>query len=128
MKALCACAALAALLSSPVFAACTEPAAPASIPDGNTATLQDMLATQKVVAAYNSATNDYLDCLKKEHDAAIQAAGPDISAKDRNKIDKDEATRHNAAVDKLNKVAGDFNEQVRLFRAKNSGPAKSKQG
>jgi hypothetical protein len=122
MKLICATAALATLIASPVFAACTEPSGPASVPDGNTATLKDMLATQQAIAAYNTATNSYIDCLKKEHDAAIAAAGTDISAKQKDQLDKDEATKQNRAVDQLNSVAGKFNEQVRVFKAKNAAP------
>jgi len=122
MKLICATAALAALTASPVYAACEAPVAPSHIPDGNTATMKDMVASQQQVVTFNNATNSYLDCLKKEHDSAVQAAGPDISSKDRDKLDKDEATKHNAAVDELNKVAGEFNEQVRAFKAKNAPP------
>lgn len=125
MKLICATAALAALIGSPVFAACVEPTAPGSLPDGNTATMQEMVATQQAIVALNNATNSYIDCLKKEHDAAIAAAGDGISTRQKDQLDKDETTKQNHAVDTLNQLAGRFNEQVRIFKAKNAAPAKA---
>jgi len=118
MKITCAITALAVLAVSPAFADCVAPAAPAAIPDGNTATMNDMLAANKAVVDFNSATNTYLACVDKQHDDAIKAAGSDISTEQRDKLDKAQTTAHNAAVDKLNRVAGQFNEQVRAFKAK----------
>ncbi len=120
MKVFCAVAALAAIAASPVYADCTAPQAPQNIPDGNTASLQQMLAGQKVVKAYNDATNAYLDCLSKEHQAALEAAGPKVSDDQKAKLDKAETDKHNAAVDQLTDITGRFNEQVRIFKAKNT--------
>ena len=120
MKLIYAAAALTTLAVSPVFADCTAPAPPQNIPDGNSATLQQMLAGKKAVSDYNNATNAYLDCLKSEHQAALAADGPKVSDDEKAKLDKTETDKHNAAVDQLQNVADRFNEQVRLFKAKSA--------
>jgi hypothetical protein len=104
----------------PAFADCTAPDAPQNLPDGGSATLQQMLAGKKSVDDFNSATNAYLDCLKKEHQAALDAAGPAISADDKAKLEKTETDKHNAAVDRLTTVANRFNEQVRAYKQKSA--------
>jgi hypothetical protein len=113
-------AAVAALAVSPVYAACTAPTPPQSIPDGTTATLQQMLAGKKAVSDFNTATNAYLDCLKNEHEAALAADGPKVSDDEKAKLDKTETDKHNAAVDQLHNVADRFNEQVRAYKTKNA--------
>lgn len=120
MKATFAVAVLAAIVLSPAYADCTAPPAPQNIPDGNTATMQQMLAGQKAVQAYNAATNAYLDCLKDEHQAALAAAGEKATDDQKAKLDQIETTKHNAAVDQLKGVADNFNEQIRIFKAKNT--------
>lgn len=122
MKLICvsALAAVAAFATSLAFADCTAPSAPDSIPDGNSATLQQMLAGKKAVTAFDNATNAYLDCLKSAHQAALAAAGDKVSDDEKAKLDKAETDQHNAAVDKDKSVADRFNEQIRVFKAKNA--------
>ena len=64
---------------------CTYPRAPSSIPDGNTASKDEMIAAKNDVARYNNEMNAYLDCIKLE----IQAATP----KDPSKLSKDEKAK-----------------------------------
>ena len=122
MKLICvsALAAVAAFATSLAFADCTAPSPPQSIPDGNTATLQQMLAGKKAVTDFNNATNAYLDCLKNAHQAALAAAGPKASDDEKAKLDKAETDPHNKAVDQLQSVADRFNEQIRIYKAKNT--------
>jgi predicted dinucleotide-binding enzyme len=120
MKLICAVAALAAVAALPVYADCTAPQAPQNLPDGNTATLQQMVAGQKAVQAYNAATNAYLDCLSNDHKAALVAAGPKATDDEKAKLDQAETTKHNAAVDQLKSIVDGFNEQIRIFKAKGS--------
>lgn len=51
MKALFAITALAAL-AGPVYADCTYPPPPAKLPDGNSATMEEMLEGKKAVTQY----------------------------------------------------------------------------
>lgn len=122
-------AAVAILGVSPVYAACTMPAPVTNIPDGNTATPNDILDAQKSVVALNDQTHTYLDCIHKEHDAAIAAAGPGISTVQADKIDKDETQKNNAAVDQLNSTIQKFNASVAAYKAKNAPkPKENKEG
>jgi len=75
MKAFIGAAALIALIAGPVHADCPYPAPPDKIPDGNTATLSEMVAVKKQVSDYNAAVSVYLDCIEKEHDDAVAKGG-----------------------------------------------------
>src|SRR6185437_13833139 len=94
MKRIIAAAVLAGLATSPVVADCNKPIAP-NIPDGKKATQEQMIASQKEVAAFRAATNSYLDCLKKAEDEAMSAS---------------------------NAVTARFNDQAGIFSAKNAPP------
>ncbi|HEY8508364.1 MAG TPA: hypothetical protein VIL32_08410 [Steroidobacteraceae bacterium] len=105
-KTLYAALALGCLAAGPVFAECVLPPAPTKIPDGNTATEAEMVAAMQTLKRYDGDVNTYLKCLEFE-------------AK-QNRITKDDQSRkHNQAVDLLQSIANKFNEQVRIFKAKN---------
>src|SRR6516165_12826459 len=110
MKALLAM--VLAATAAPVFADCPYPQAPSKIPDGATATLEEMVAGQKAVGAYQKAINDYTACIDKELDDAIAKGGDKLKPDDKRKMQQVEAQKHNAAVDQLQAVADRFNEQV----------------
>lgn len=103
-------AAAIATLSGPAFAACPYPEEVA-VPDGSIATSEEMLDGQKSVKSYIAAMEDYLKCL----DAEEIAMGDAVTEEERALHVK----RHNAAVDAMEKLANDFNEQIRAFRAAN---------
>jgi hypothetical protein len=81
------------LASSMVSADCTRPTAP-DLPDGDTSDLQAMVDGQKAVKAYVSGT---------EADPEEGAARVEM---------------HNAAVDEMEAVASEFNEEIREYKAK----------
>ena len=118
MKALFAITALAAL-AGPVYADCSYPPPPAKLPDGNTATMQEMLDAKKAVTQYNKDINAYVACIKLEHETAVTNAGDKISPEQKAQMEKMEVQKNNAAVDQLQSVADRFNEQVRIYKAKN---------
>ncbi len=97
--------ALAYAASAPARADCVLPPAPSKIPDGNSASEQEMLTAMQTLKEYNSDVDTYTKCL-------------DFEAK-QNRLSKGEQERlHNAAVDTLQKIAAKFNEQVRTFKSK----------
>jgi len=100
---------------------CTYPAAPVAPPDGATATLDQMKAANKDYARYNSEMNGYLDCLKAQQDAAtpkdVSKLTPDQKKQYDDKI-KFIVQKSNAAVDELQAAVGRFNEQLKIFKAK----------
>jgi hypothetical protein len=104
-------------------ATCTYPRAPDAIPDGNTASKEEMIAAKNEVGRYNTEMNAYLDCIKLEIDAA--------TPKDPSKLSKDEKAKaaeqekiltqkNNAAVDELQTIVGRFNDQLKAYKAKHA--------
>jgi hypothetical protein len=76
MKILTAVAALPFLLAmgATAEAACTYPQAPQSIPNGATATKEEMLAAQGGIKEYAKAVQEtYLACLDEEKNTAVAA-------------------------------------------------------
>lgn len=124
MKALLAFAATAALSAGAAFADCPYPAAPDKLPDGATASLQDMLAGQKAVGEYNKSVNDYVACIDKELEDALAKAGDKIKPEQKADMQRVETQKHNAAIDQLQTVADRFNEQVKVFKAKSADAKK----
>ena len=118
MKAFLAMAFLGALTAAPVYADCPYPAAPSKIPDGASATLEEMIAGQKAVNEYQKAINDYTGCIDKELDDNIAKAGDKLKPEQKADMQKVEAQKHNAAVDQLQSIADRFNEQVKVFKAR----------
>ncbi len=101
--------ALAALLlySVPAAAGCLLPAPPSRIPDGSSATEQEMVAAMRTLKQYNDDVSEYTKCLEFELK--------------RNRISFDDQARNrDNAVNTLATVAAHFNEQVRRFKARHS--------
>ena len=118
MKALLAIAFTTALSAGTAYADCPYPAAPANLPDGRTATMEEMVAGQKVVKEYDAAIKGYVDCIDKELDASIAKGGDSLKPQQKSDMQKVEAQKHNAAIDQLQSVADRFNEQVKIYKAK----------
>jgi hypothetical protein len=124
MKARLALCAL-ATLAGPVYADCVYPPPPSKIPDGNSATMQEMIEAKKAVTQYNQDINAYVACIKLEHETAVSNAGDKITPEQKAEMDKIEVQKNNAAVDQLQSVAERFNEQVRIYKQKNDPNASS---
>ena len=116
MKALLAIAL--ATATTAAYADCPYPPAPTKIPDGATATLEEMVAGQKAVNAYQKAINDYTACIDKELDDAIAKGGDKLKPEQKQDMQRVEAQKHNAAVDQLQAIADRFNEQVKVYKAR----------
>ncbi|HET7922549.1 MAG TPA: hypothetical protein VFM15_07330 [Gammaproteobacteria bacterium] len=99
-------------------AECIYPKAPASIPDGSTATEQEMITGMKAIKEYNTEVTAYLSCLDMELQARIDALGADAPADQVAQVKAIQAKRHNAAVDELESHAARFNEQVKTYKAR----------
>ena len=118
MKMLLATAAVAMLAAGAAYADCSYPAAPDKLPDGATATLDEMLAGQKAVNAYNKAVNDYVACIDKQLDDDIAKQGDKLKPQQKSEMQKVEAQKHNAAIDQLQSIADRFNEQIKVYKAR----------
>ena len=104
-KWMLAAAAAACCFSLAAQADCVLPPAPSKIPDGNTASEQEMITAMQTLKEYNADVDTYLKCLEFETKQNRLSAG-------------DQEKMHNTAVDTLQKVAAKFNEQVRTFKSK----------
>jgi hypothetical protein len=120
MKALLAIAFTAALGTGVAYAECPYPTAPANLPDGRTATMEEMIAGQKAVKEYDAAIKSYVTCIDKELDDSIAKAGDQLKPQQKADMQKVEAQKHNAAIDQLQSVADRFNEQVKVFKARSA--------
>jgi hypothetical protein len=120
MKALSSIALIAALAAGNAYAACTYPAPPAKLPDGATATRDEMLAGKKLVTEFDNAIGEYNTCLQKEADEAVAKLTGDDKEKEAKKVEiqKMADQKHNAAVEADEQVATRFNEQLRAYNAK----------
>jgi hypothetical protein len=108
----------AAMLAPAAYADCSYPPAPSQLPDGNTATLKEMLAGMQTVKSYNEQMDAYLSCIKLERDSAVAQAGAKLTKQQQQEIEAIEIQKHNAAVDQLHAVADRFNAQVKIFKAR----------
>ena len=106
----------AGLAALPAQAACGYPRAPDRLPDGATATLEQMVEGQKAVKQFDADITVYTDCLQQEFAAAT--AGPALDPERLKELDAMRGKKHNAAVDDAEAVAARFNEQVRAFKAR----------
>ena len=84
----------ACLVSAPAFA-CVDPDLGTPVPDGATASREEMLSAQKAMRAYDAAVKEFSACL-----AASGAS----------------EMKGNVAVAKLTKVADQFNAELRAFK------------
>jgi len=109
---------LAASIASPAWAACTYPAAPAKLPDGNTASRDEMVAGKKLVETYNADMNTYLGCIKQEYDESVAKQAATLTEEQKQQMAARYTAKNDAAVDELQGVAARFNEQLRVFKAK----------
>jgi len=102
-------------------ATCTYPRSPDAPPDGSTATKDQMIAAKHDFDRFNGEMNSYLDCLKLEMDAATPKDPKKLTPDEKKKADEQQkilVQKNNAAVDELQAVVGRFNEQLKIFKAK----------
>lgn len=110
---------LAGLLATAAASAeCSYPKAPSGLPDGATATQDQMVEGMKTIKEYNTQVTGYLNCLETEMNTRIEAAGPDAPADQVEQIKAIHNKRHNAAVEELESNAARFNEQVKVYKAR----------
>ena len=81
------------------------------IPDGGSATKDDMLAAQKSVKGYQASLQSYRDCLDQEN---AGLAEDDPAAQELKNLNNQ---RYDASVDAEEAVVARFNEQVRTYLA-----------
>jgi len=104
------------LLSCAAAHACDVPVAPPT-PDGESATLEEMVAAQGEVKAFQAANAEYLECVDNQMTA--EKAAVDEGGKDAEERYALAAADYNAAVSREEQVAADFNAAIRAYKAAN---------
>ncbi|MET0988768.1 MAG: hypothetical protein ABW034_25550 [Steroidobacteraceae bacterium] len=95
-------------------AECAFPKAPASMPDGKTATADVMQAAAAEFKAYNDSVTAYGACLEDE---TKSKAGGMADGQIR-QLKTIQVKKYNSAVDELQSKVAQFNEQIRAFKAR----------
>jgi hypothetical protein len=91
---------------------CVFPKAPASVPDGKTATEAEMVSAMAAFKAYNEEVQAFGACLDGETKAKAAGTAQLMQLKTM------QTKKLNAAVEELQSKAKLFNEQVRAFKAR----------
>ncbi len=111
-----ACAILACLAAASAHAACIYPRAPEHIPDGKTATEEEMIVAHKAVTQFNEDVAAYNACLDMEMLSYEQSGQFDQARL--LELRAMQAKKNNAAVDEVQTIADQFNEQLRIYKAR----------
>lgn len=99
-------------------AACIYPRAPEALPDGRTATYDEMVAGQAAVKGFDADVTAYNVCLQMEMETLL-ANNPEFDEARRGEIAAMYIKKNNAAVDEVQALADRFNEQLRAFKERN---------
>jgi hypothetical protein len=110
-----------ALASAASFADdCTAPAAP-TLPQGASATLEEMLAGQKAVKDYQAAVATYRACLDPKIAAAETAASGDSPGPELVEALNAINTEYNNSVTAEEEIATKFNAELKAYKEANPG-------
>jgi hypothetical protein len=94
------------------------PQAPQALPNGATATKDEMLTAQGAIKEYAKNVQEvYLGCLDQEKAAAlaaIDAADPEFAAK-KSAVESIHAKKHNSALDELQAIIDRWNVEKKAF-------------
>lgn len=100
---------------------CERPVGSVDVPDGNSASEEEMVAASQKVRAFVSDGQTYVDCMQGEIEAAKAAVS---AAADREAFDKasglfDEVVaRHDSMVSAMKSLAESFNLALRAYNAR----------
>ncbi len=107
---------IAVIFFAPGTFACDYPQR-VSIPNGSSATKDEMVAGQKDVKKFMADMEEYLACIedKDKHDrAGIEEPDLIVAAQRDEMLVK----KHNAAIDDMETIAAQFNEEVRTYKSR----------
>lgn len=96
-------------------ATCIYPRPPESMPDGATATYEQMVEAQKAVKQFDADIAAYNACLAMELQSLL--ADPALDDARKAELEAMQVKKNNAAVDEAQAVADRFNEQLRAYKA-----------
>jgi hypothetical protein len=99
---------------------CTAPVVP-TLPDGAKATLEEMVAAQKAIKAFQAANATYRTCLDPKVAAAETAAAGDSPGPELVEALKKLNEEYNASVSREEELAASFNTELHEYKEKNPG-------
>jgi hypothetical protein len=88
------------------------------VPNGVTATKDEMIAGQKGVKTYMASMEEYLACIEADEADAIERL-EDVDEDAKRQREEMFNKKYNAAVEEMNLVAEEFNMQVRAYKERN---------
>ena len=107
---------VAALLLAQGALACDYPERIKDMPDGDSASRDEMIAGKKAVQSYLANMESYLSCIEAEEAQAVIAMG-DVDEDTKKQRSETFNKKYNAAVEEMNLVAEEFNIQLRAYNA-----------
>lgn len=102
------------IVAAPPVFACDYPHR-TDIPDGSTATKEEMIAGQRDIKSYMGAMEEYLSCIEAAEQKTVAGTDEVDEAAKQQRIDMFNK-KYNAAVEEMNLVAEQFNVQVRAYK------------
>lgn len=102
-------------LSAPAVLACDYPSRPAEMPDGSVASQDEMFVGVKAIKAYQTAMQEYLDCIEADEIVAVTGMD-DADDKAKKKHAAMFSKKYNAAVDEMALVVEKFNVEIRVYK------------
>ena len=110
--------ALAALAAAPsAYAACVYPKAPSALPDGTSATKEQMVASQAEVKQFMADMDVYLKCVDDESPAAAGKLTEE-QKKEQDAREKVRVQKHNAAVGDEEALRDRWHDILVAYKAK----------
>jgi len=106
-----------AIFAAPFALACDYPHR-AEIPDGATASKEQMIDGQRGVKTYMGAMESYLSCIEAAEQETV-AGADDVDQDAKQQRIEMLNKKYNAAVEEMNLVAEQFNVQVRTYKERN---------
>lgn len=94
---------------------CSKPEMP-TLPDGNSASMEEMVAGQKAVKAFMAESGSFLECLDKK--AAELEAPADETEEQKAAREAAHVAIYNTAVDEQENIANGFNTAIKAFKAR----------
>jgi len=99
---------------TPLALACDYPQR-VGVPNGATATKEDMITGQRGVKDYIAAMDEYLACIEAAEQETVAGIDQSDEAAKQQRIEMFNK-KYNAAVAEMNLVAEEFNMQVRTYK------------
>jgi len=113
-----AVAMLALLGAAPASASCIYPEPPTSVPDGDTATYEEMVDAHRIIKEFDVDIRHFTVCLQSEAERVMQ--NPDLDEEEKQRVQQQLAELNDAAVDHAQLAADEFNLQLRKYRERNA--------